>query len=127
MSKASTFVSAGCGRLLRATLACLLTVFLLNQTAAAALPVPNPLDKFPSGSSLQVHMNDGQLLRGKLVSHSGLTFQFVQAGSSEPMTIATSEVALVEPVREQHHGLTVLKGVLVGGFFALAGVALACM
>ena len=125
MLKARLSVSEAWGRLLRCTLACLLTLVLLNQTAAAALPVSNQLDRFPSGASVQVHMNNGQILSGKLVSRSGLTFQFVQAGSSDATTIPTSEVVSIKPAPERHHGLTVIKGVLVGSFFVLTGVAIA--
>ena len=125
MLKTTTSVSANWGRLLRATLACLLAFLLLNQTASAALPVANQLDRIPPGTSVQLRMSDGQVLNGKLVSHSGLTLQFVESGSADPMVINTSEVASVEPAREHHPGRTIVKGVLVGSFFALTAVAVA--
>jgi hypothetical protein len=125
MFKANTFVSAAVSKPLRGALACLLAIILLNPTASAAPSVSNQLDKLPSGATVQVRMNDGQILRGKLISRSGSTFDLVEPGSSDAETIETTNVATVKKADEHHQSQKVMKAILIGSFFALTGAAIA--
>jgi hypothetical protein len=125
MFKANTFVSAPVGRPLHGALACLLAFLLLNQSATAAPSVSNQLDKLQAGAMVQVRMNDGQILQGKLISHSGSTFDLVEPGSSDAETIETTNVATVKKADEHHQSQKVMKAILIGSFFALAGAAIA--
>ena len=125
MFKANTSVPTRWGNLLRGALACLLAFLLLNPAAVAATPVSNELDKLPPGTGVQVEMNDGQILRGKLVSHSESTFDFVESRSSEAMTIDNRVVVSVRQTREHRKIHPVVKGILVGSFVALTGIAIA--
>ena len=72
----------------RSLLTCFLTaLLLLGQTAEAAAPVSKQLRTFPVGVAIQVHMVDGRVLEGKLISSSEANFELRESGQESVETI----------------------------------------
>ena len=64
------------GKLLCDALACLLLFFSDADCSGGAVHFA-PMDKLPSGAMVQVQMNNGQILYGKVIFRSGSTFDLV--------------------------------------------------
>ena len=83
----------------RGLLICLLsTLLVLSQTAEAATPVSKQLRKFPIGTAIQVHMVDGRILEGKLVSSSAANFELQESGQESAETIECGDVKTVNQI-----------------------------
>lgn len=118
-----TSISARMARSARNSLICLLSaLLLLTQTVVAAPPVSKQLRKFPIGATLQVHMADGRILEGTLVSSSAAGFELLQPGHESAEAIEDSDVKAVNQTgaspRRKRTWITVA---IVAGALAAAG------
>jgi hypothetical protein len=108
----------------RNLLVCLLSsLLLLSQTVEAATPVSKQLQKFPIGVAIQVHMVDGRILEGKLVSSSVANFELRESGQESAETIECGEVKTVNQVgASARKKRTWVVPVIVVGALVAAGV-----
>ena len=114
-----------CAKPTRNLLICFLTaLLLLGQTAEAATPVSKQLRKLATGVAIQVHMADGRVLEGKLVSSSGANFQLRESGQESVETIECADVTAVNEIgASPRKKRTWVVAAIVVGALAATGVA----
>jgi hypothetical protein len=102
----------------------LTTLLLLGQTAEAATPVSKQLRKFPTGVAIQVHMVDGRVLEGKLISSSEANFELRESGQESVETIECADVTAVNEIgASPRKKRTWVVAAIVVGALAATGVA----
>jgi hypothetical protein len=109
----------------RNLLVCLLSsLLLLSQTVEAATPVSKQLQKFPIGVAIQVHMVDGRILEGKLVSSSEANFELRESGQESVETIECADVKAVNQIgASPRKKRTWVTAAIVVGALAATGFA----
>jgi hypothetical protein len=70
------------------------------QAAEATPSASEQLRKFPTGAGIQVHLVDGRVLEGKLVSSSGDVFELLELGQPSAETIEYCDVTSVAKISD---------------------------
>src|SRR5262249_2590531 len=74
------------------------TLLLLSQNVAASSPISKQVKQLRSGDAIQVHMTDGRIIEGKLVSASGPSFELLEPDHESAVTIECADVTAVNQV-----------------------------
>ncbi len=102
-------------------------LFLVSQNIVAAQPVETQIKHVRRGAAVQVHMNDGRILEGKLVSSSGPSFELLEPDHDSVETIDCASVTAVNKVNTppKQKKTWVVTALMLGGLLAGTGIAVA--
>jgi len=123
-----TCLSIRMARTMRNVLAGLVTaVVLVVQSANAGSRATMTPKDFPVGVPIQVQTIDGKVFQGKLVSRSGASFEMLDPGSGDAITIEYNDVNKVTKVAPppRRRGHWIGPAIMVGVFLGITGVAVA--